>query len=147
MTTEVGKKVEIKLVSAIVPTDGERETYEMWLQGSFIEKAGKSYLRYEEVQEEQSIRTVVKLTDEQAFIMRSGGVNMRLPLNTKQKAVGHYESVYGSLPLMTQTHQLAFQANQGSNVSGRFRTQYDLIIDGTSVGNYTLEIHYSEVQS
>ncbi|MEK4228306.1 DUF1934 domain-containing protein [Solibacillus sp. FSL H8-0538] len=144
---EAGTEVKIKLVSSIIPTEGELETYEMWLQGTFVEKTGKPYLRYEEVQEDKTIRTTVKLTNDQALIMRSGGVNMRLPLNTTQREQGSYESPYGSLPIETKTHQLAVELEQGSNVSGRFITQYDLIIGGTSVGNYTLEIHYSEVQS
>ena len=144
---EAGTEVKIKLVSSIIPTEGELETYEMWLRGTFVEKAGKPYLRYEEVQEDQTIRTTVKLTNDQGLIMRSGGVNMRLPLNTLRRERGHYESPYGSLPIETKTHQLAIDVEQGSKVSGRFKTQYDLIIGGNAVGNYTLEINYSEVQS
>ena len=139
---DVGTKVKIKLVSSIIPTDGELETYEMWLQGTFIEKSGTQYLRYEEVQDEQTIRTTVKLTDHQSFIIRSGGVNMRLPLNTTQKERGRYESMYGTIPLVTKTHQLSYERQQ---TSGQFKTQYDLIIGGSSVGNYTLEINYTEV--
>ena len=139
---DVGTKVKIKLVSSIIPTDGEVETYEMWLQGTFIEKSGTHYLRYEEVQDEQTIRTTVKLTDHQSFIMRSGGVNMRLPLNTTQKERGRYDSTYGTIPLVTKTRQLSYERQQAS---GQFKTQYDLIIGGSSVGNYTLEINYTEV--
>ena len=139
---DVGTEVKIKLVSSIIPTDGELETYEMWLQGTFIEKSGTQYLRYEEVQEDQTIRTTVKLTNHQSFIMRSGGVNMRLPLNTTQKGRGRYESTYGTIPLVTKTHQLSYERQK---TSGQFKTQYDLIIGGSSVGNYTLEINYTEV--
>lgn len=139
---DVGTEVKIKLISSIIPTDGELETYEMWLQGTFIEKSGTQYLRYEEVQEDQTIRTTVKLTDHQSFIMRSGGVNMRLPLNTMQKERGRYESMYGTIPLVTKTHQLSYERQK---TSGQFKTQYDLIIGGSSVGNYTLEINYTEV--
>ncbi|WP_431029038.1 DUF1934 domain-containing protein [Lysinibacillus sp. LZ02] len=140
---DVGTEVKIKLVSSILPTEGELETYEMWLQGTFIEKAGTHYLRYEEVQDDKNIRTTVKLTDEQALIMRKGGVNMRLPLNTKQKEQGHYDSPYGTIPLVTKTHQLSYERREAS---GEFKTQYDLILGGTSVGNYTLQIYYTEVQ-
>ena len=114
----------------------------MWLQGTFIEKSGTHYLRYEEVQEEQTIRTTVKLTGDQAFIMRSGAVNMRLPLNTTQQERGRYESRFGLIPLMTETHQLSYERLEAG---GQFKTRYDLIIDGASVGNYTLEINYTEV--
>lgn len=114
----------------------------MWLQGTFIEKSGTQYLRYEEIQDDQTIRTTVKLTNDQAFIMRNGGVNMRLPLNTTQPEHGRYESKFGSIPLMTETNQLSYERLE---TGGQFRTEYELIIDGSSVGNYTLEINYTEV--
>ncbi|KGR85732.1 DUF1934 domain-containing protein [Lysinibacillus odysseyi] len=139
---DVGTDVKIKLVSSITPTEGEQETYEMWLQGTFIEKSGTHYLRYEEVQDDQTIRTTVKLTNEQAFIMRNGGINMRLPLNTSQQERGRYESKFGLIPLMTETNQLSYERLE---TGGQFRTEYELIIDGSSVGNYTLEINYTEV--
>ncbi|MGM9948915.1 MAG: DUF1934 domain-containing protein [Lysinibacillus sp.] len=140
--SDVGTDVKIKLVSSIMPTEGEQETYEMWLRGTLIEKSGTHYLRYEEVQDGQTIRTTVKLTDDQAFIMRNGGVNMRLPLNTAQKERGRYESRFGLIPLMTETYQLSYERLEAG---GQFKTRYDLIIDGSSVGNYTLEINYTEV--
>lgn len=145
MVKETGKTVKIKIVSSIIPTDGELEKYEMWLEGNFIEKGGSSYLRYKEVQDDLEIQTTVKLTENQSVIMRKGGVNMRLPLNLNRREDGHYESPMGSLPITTNTHQLSLEVNKDQQASGRFSTQYDLIIGGNSVGHYTLEIHYSEV--
>ena len=145
MANENGKTVKIKLVSSIIPTEGELEKYEMWLEGSCVEKSGSHYLRYEEVQEELTVQTTIKLNPQRAFIKRSGGVNMRLPLNPGMRENGHYESPFGSLPLMTDTHQLAVEGIEAENLSGRFLTQYELIIGGNSVGKYTLEIQYTEV--
>lgn len=138
----VGTDVKIKLVSSIIPTDGERETYEMWLRGLLVEKNGSHFLRYEEVLEDKHIKTTIKLATDKSVIMRSGDINMRLPLNTTLQERGHYESSYGSLPIMTKTHHLVIERKQ---VTGVFKTQYDLIIGGNSVGNYTLEITYTEV--
>lgn len=143
---DVGKNVKIKLVSSIIPTEGELETYEMWLEGSCVTKGGSQYLRYEEIQEEAPIQTTIKLNLEQSFIMRSGGVNMRLPLHPGLRENGHYDSPFGSLPIITDTHQLAIEVNETDKLSGRFSTRYDLIIGGNSVGLYTLEIQFSEVQ-
>lgn len=143
---DIGTKVKIKLVSKIIPTDGELETYEMWLQGSLINKSGSNYLRYEEVQEEHTVQTTIKLNNDQAFIMRSGGISMRLPLNKKQLENGHYENMYGSLPIVTKTNELSHE-RINDTIEGRFYAQYDLIVNGASVGNYTLDIHYSEGQS
>ena len=145
MANDNGKTVKIKLVSSIIPTEGELEKYEMWLEGSCIEKGGNHYLRYEEVQEDIQIQTTIKLNDKRGFINRSGGVNMRLPLNPGMHENGHYESPFGSLPLITNTHQLAIDVTQNESVSGRFNAQYDLIIGGNSVGRYTLDIQFTEV--
>lgn len=145
MANDNGKTVKIKLVSSIIPTEGELEKYEMWLEGSCIEKGGNHYLRYEEIQEDIRIQTTIKLNESRGFINRSGGVNMRLPLNPGMRENGHYESPFGSLPLTTNTHQLAIDITQNESVSGRFNAQYDLIIGGDSVGRYTLDIQFMEV--
>lgn len=145
MANENGKTVKIKLVSSIIPTEGELEQYEMWLEGSCIEKGESHYLRYEEVQEELQIQTTVKLHPEQGLIHRKGGVNMRLPLKPGMRSDGHYESPFGSLPIITDTHQLAIDVQKNEKVSGRFTTQYDLLIGGNSVGRYTLDIQFMEV--
>lgn len=143
MANEVGIDVKIKLISTIVSAEGERETVEMWLEGSKIEKAGVSYLRYDEVQEEATIRTTVKLTNDNALIMRSGPISMRLPLNIEQVERGHYENMHGSFPIEVKTHALKHEAEA---MGGQFDATYDLIIGGQAVGNYTLQISYSEVQ-
>lgn len=136
--------VKIKLWSTIIPIEGEVEKYEMWLEGQLFDKNGTSYLRYEEIQDDKKIKTTIKLAEDQVVIMRSGAVNMRLPLNLEQEERGHYESQYGSIPLITKTHEIAIMTNDENSV---FKTTYDLIIGGTAVGNYTLDIKYSEVKA
>lgn len=145
MTNQYSTDVKIKLITKIRPIEGESETYEMWLQGNYIEKAGNAYLRYEEVQDGNAIRTTVKLGNEQALIMRAGAVNMRLPLNIQEQQMGHYDSEFGSLPLMTRTLELDFQRQLEDERSGLFSVQYDLIMNGQSVGNYTVNIQFTEV--
>lgn len=143
--SEQGKKVKIKLVSTILPIGGERETFEMWLEGTVLEKGGHHYLRYEEVQTDDTIRTVIKLAEQDTVILRNGAVKMRMPLNVEQSELGHYESMYGSMPIETKTHQLTIE--KLANGVGRFMTQYDLAVAGNSVGNYKLEIQFTEVQA
>ena len=139
-------KVKIRLNSTILPIDGEEENYEMWLDGSLVKKSGKMYLRYVEQLEEKEIRTTVKMGNEDAFILRGGGVKMRLPFNTMQEEIGEYDTQFGSMPIITKTQHLSYNYNEDNHVSGKFDVQYDLIISGQSVGKYTLEIQYSEVQ-
>ncbi|MGE7695814.1 DUF1934 domain-containing protein [Lysinibacillus sp. NPDC094177] len=143
MANEARSQVNIKLISTIRPIDGESESYEMWLTGQLLEKAGNMYLKYEEVQEDKTIRTTMKLGNEQALIMRAGAVKMRLPLNIIEQQIGHYESEFGSMPLVIHTKNMTFTKQA---VSGDFHVQYDLLMGGQSVGNYTLDITFTEVQ-
>ncbi|MGE7690700.1 DUF1934 domain-containing protein [Lysinibacillus sp. NPDC097214] len=143
MANEARSQVNIKLISTIRPIDGESEGYEMLLTGQLLEKAGSIYLKYEEVQEDKTIRTTMKLGNEQALIMRNGAVKMRLPLNIIEQQMGHYESELGSMPLVIDTKEMTFTKQA---VSGDFHVQYDLLMGGQSVGNYTLDITFTEVQ-
>ncbi|MGE7947864.1 DUF1934 domain-containing protein [Lysinibacillus sp. NPDC093688] len=143
MANEARSQVNIKLISTIRPIEGESEGYEMLLTGQLLEKAGSIYLRYEEVQEDKIIRTTMKLGNEQALIMRNGAVKMRLPLNIIEQQMGHYESELGSMPLVIDTKEMTFTKQA---VSGDFHVQYDLLMGGQSVGNYTLDITFTEVQ-
>lgn len=143
MANEARSQVNIKLISTIRPIDGESESYEMWLKGQLLEKAGSMYLKYEEVQEDKTIRTTMKLGNEQALIMRAGAVKMRLPLNIIEQQTGHYESEFGSMPLVIETKKMTFTKQA---ISGDFHVQYDLLMGGQSVGNYTLDITFTEVQ-
>ncbi|MFJ7648884.1 DUF1934 domain-containing protein [Lysinibacillus sp. NPDC097279] len=143
MVNEEKSQVNIKLISTIRPIDGESETLEMWLDGQLISKADSLYLKYEEVQDEKTIRTTMKLDKERALIMRAGAVKMRLPLNIFEQQIGHYESEFGSMPLVTQTKNMLFTRHE---MRGDFHVQYDLLMGGQNVGNYTLDITFTEVQ-
>lgn len=143
MANEARSQVNIKLISTIRPIDGESEGYEMLLTGQLLEKAGSIYLKYEEVQEDKTIRTTMKLGNEQALIMRNGAIKMRLPLNIIEQQMGHYESELGSMPLVIDTKEMTFTKKA---VRGDFHVQYDLLMGGQSVGNYTLDITFTEVQ-
>ncbi|MEG0259197.1 MAG: DUF1934 domain-containing protein [Lysinibacillus sp.] len=143
MANEAKSQVNIKLISTIRPIDGESETLEMWLNGQLLEKAGNTYLKYEEVQEDKTIRTTMKISEERALIMRAGAVVMRLPLDITEQQIGNYESEFGSVPLLTQTKKLTFERQEAS---GHFYVQYDLVMGEQSVGNYIVDITFTEVQ-
>lgn len=144
---DVEKNVKVKIISTIHPINGEEQTFELWVQGSLIKKSNKLYLRYEEIVEAQKIRTTIKLNDEKPLILRSGAINMRLPFSLEGKQNGHYDTMYGTLPLQTKTYELRFEHMEEDKISGTFNVQYDLIISGQSVGQYTLEIQYMEGQA
>ena len=73
------KDVSIKLQSSIQHPEQEKEVHLLELTGRYIKKAQTSYLKYEETTNGEKINTTVKIMDDEALILRSGAVNMRLP--------------------------------------------------------------------
>ena len=137
----MSQQVKIKLKTTIQQPLEEPEIYELWVSGLLYEKGSNSYLKYEEVQEEKAIKTTVKMGLNEALILRSGGVTMRLPFLVDMEQVGSYESEYGSLMVHTKTRQIQFEKNKHA---GHFIVHYDFIVSGQPVGEYTLEFHYTE---
>lgn len=143
MSDSEGKKVKIKLVTTIRHPDQEVETFELWANGSHVQKSGKSYLVYEEVQEPVSgnIRTTVKLGEEDALILRSGGLKMRLPFTLNHEKDGSFEGEFGTMLVTTSTRSIDLQEDESS---GKFVIEYGLQSGGQPVGDYKLEFTYTE---
>jgi len=138
----LNKQVKVKLKTTIRQPNEDPENFELWATGTLIEKRGNSYLKYEEMQDDNKINTTVKMGESEALILRSGGVNMRLPFLLNAEQNGSYESEYGVLMVSTMTRKIEFEQNKHD---GYFVVQYDLHVSGQPVGEYTLEFHYTEV--
>ena len=137
----LNKQVKVKLKTTIRQPNEEPEIYELWATGTIIEKRGNSYLKYEEMQDDNKINTTVKMGETEGLVLRSGGVNMRLPFLGNEEQTGSYESEFGVLMVSTMTRKIAFEKNKND---GNFVVQYDLTVSGQPVGEYTLEFHYTE---
>ncbi|MFP3359432.1 DUF1934 domain-containing protein, partial [Planococcus sp. SIMBA_143] len=59
----------------------ESDSFELVSFGRYYEKGDAIFLKYDEVQEEGTTHTIVKVTDRQALILRSGAVKMRMAFN------------------------------------------------------------------
>lgn len=132
--------VNIHLTTSI-EHEGEKEVFELMLSGEFQEKNGSFFLKYNEVQEEGTIQTVVKFSDQSAVILRSGAVNMRLPFHEKEQMNGSYNSPHGTLAMSTRTSKLLHSRTYNeSRLEGRLQLDYHLLMQGTAVGSYTLDL-------
>ena len=134
--------VNIHLTTSI-EHQGEREIFELMLSGEFQEKNGSYFLKYNEVEEEGTVQTVVKFSDKGAVILRSGAVNMRLPFNEKEQMNGSYKSPHGTLAMSTKTNKLSHSHTYNeSQLEGTLQLDYHLLMQGTAVGAYTLELKF-----
>jgi uncharacterized beta-barrel protein YwiB (DUF1934 family) len=70
---------------------------------------------------------------------------MRLLFRLNEQLNGSYESPYGTLLLTSDTKQLFFNSiYKESLLQGEFNLAYDLLMQGSPVGKYTMSIKYKE---
>lgn len=142
MTADVQTPVKIHLTTKI-RLDGEEDTFEMILFGCYYRKKNAVFLKYDEVQEEGTVQTLVKVDDEEATIFRKGIINMRMKFRLNEQKDGSHASEYGSLLLSTDTKRLTLQEHD-NKCEGTINLGYDLYMQGTHAGKYDMEIQYRE---
>lgn len=131
--------VDVQLRSVIQHPGQPAQAHELQAKGQIIKKKGQAYLLFEERTEGMpAVRTTVKLHGEDAFIMRKGGVQMRLPFRTDDSRFGTYGSEPAIMDLLVVTKQL-------KSLPGKFAVAYELHAEGNILGDYRLTITYSEV--
>lgn len=142
LTVATHTPVKIHLTTKVMLDDYE-ESFELVLFGQHYQKKNGIYLKYDEVQEEGTIQTIVKIQENMALILRSGLVKMRLHFQLTEQRKGTHESAYGTFLLMTDTQTLE-HTEQVDPCKGRFYLVYDLYMEGTKAGTYQMEIKYEE---
>lgn len=122
-----------------IKQDQEKENYELMLRGFYYQKGSSAFLKYDEVLEEGTVHTIVKMSNRDAVILRSGAVKMRLSFHADVEKNGSYESPYGTLLLSTRTKKI--ETNEG-----QFLLKYDLCMQGEVSGTYEMSITYKEAK-
>ncbi len=133
-------------VNTTIHNGSEKETYELTTFGHFYKKSNSVYLRYEEFNEEGTIKTVVKISGQEGSLLRSGAVKMRIPFQKNKTATGSYETPYGILELSTATSKIDHSFDEESN-RGEFNFLYRLNMQGSDTGTYQLTIRFKEDHS
>ncbi|MCH6268067.1 DUF1934 domain-containing protein [Neobacillus citreus] len=135
--------MEIPVKINVKTTIDDQETFELTVFGRYFQKDQASYLQYEEVLEEGMVRTIVKTSQDEALILRSGPLKMRLPFQLNRKLRGSYELAFGTFETTTKTRKLVYSYDNGS---GHISILYDFAMQGTPAGTYHLEISFQEEQ-
>lgn len=129
-------------VRTTISQGNEQEVFELVTFGRFFHKGSAFYLFYEEELDVGKIKTSVKFSDEDAVIIRSGAVNMRLAFHPNRQMKGHYDTPYGTMDTMTDTKNLTHQ--QTSDKEGKLNLLYDFRLQDDHAGTYQLEISYKK---
>ncbi|WML55317.1 DUF1934 domain-containing protein [Neobacillus sp. PS3-12] len=129
-------------VKTTIFQDGQEEIIEGTAQGDFIQKAKSSYLQYDEISDQGSIHTILKIAEDEALILRSGAVKMKLPFKLNQRMSGNYEVPFGKFETTTVAKNIDLCYD---NNKGKIDLRYDFSMQGApSVGTYHLEITFQE---
>jgi len=146
LAVKATKNIPVKIHLKTTIDHGEEvETYELTLFGEYYQKEQAAFLKYEELLQEGSIQTVVKVKEQEALILRSGSIKMRLAFDLENEKAGSYEGEYGTLLLTTRTKSLESRKNDSDLLSGKFILKYDLKMQGSIVGTYEMVLEYKEV--
>ncbi|MDQ0214184.1 uncharacterized beta-barrel protein YwiB (DUF1934 family) [Oikeobacillus pervagus] len=145
---EPAKKTPVKIhLKTTIEQEDEKETIELALFGQYYQKGNNSYLKYEEVHEEGTVQTIVKMSEQQALILRNGAIKMRLPFQLEGTLNGSHESPFGTLLLTTRTNELAHHTYTDIPINGEFQISYQLMMQEQIAGNYTMSIQYKEEEN
>jgi uncharacterized beta-barrel protein YwiB (DUF1934 family) len=128
-------------VKTTIFQEEHEEIIEGTAQGDFIEKDKSSYLQYDEISDQGSIRTIVKMAGNEALILRSGAVKMKLPFKLNQKMIGNYEMPFGKWETMTFAKNIHLYYDHGK---GKIDLLYDFSMQGAPSSTYHLEITFQE---
>jgi len=148
LADSIDQKRTVKIhLSTVITNDEEKEEFELVLFGEYFEKGGSVYLKYTEVQEEGTVRTIVKMSGEEAVILRNGAVKSRLVFDKNHPMSGSYDSPYGTLLLNTITRNMDRYTYSEKPLNGRLALTYDLFMQGKFLGIYSLTITFKEVKN
>lgn len=135
--------VNIHVISEI--RDGEEtEKIEIRTSGEYYLKGSIPYLSYSEEQDYGSIRTIIKLKEAEAVVIRSGAVSMRQRFIEDAETLTNYETQFGSMQLATFTDKMSFMP--GSGASGSLEIGYQLKIGENQTHLHKLLISFKEAE-
>lgn len=138
-------QIPIKIkVKTIIQNDGDLQTYELTTFGRYYKKDYSMFLQYEEHQEEGIVKTIVKFSNEEALILRSGAIKMRLPFKNGTELVGSYETPFGKLGTITNTKKLQLITKNEPYLVGSVDITYDFYIQDSKAGTYEMMITFEE---
>lgn len=120
---------------------GEKETFELITFGHLFKKKDAFYLKYEEILDELTVHTTMKITEHKVIIFRSGDLSMRMTFEEREIHLGEYTNPLGQIPIETKTNRLKLNMEE---TKGHIEVSYELYTQSDVVGTYHLQIKYEE---
>lgn len=93
--------------------DGEKDSVEVITAGTWYEKNGKQYLRYEEVYEEMQVTTqnTVKITPDLVEVTKKGAISSKMVYERGKQHMSNYMTPMGLIVLGITTKDIFVEAD------------------------------------
>ncbi|MRX71114.1 DUF1934 family protein [Bacillus lacus] len=130
-------------VHSVIKSGETEEIIEFKTTGEYYQKESSSYLSYKEEHDFGNVSTVVKMNEEEVFIMRSEALRMRQRFIPNEDTITDYKTPIGQLQLTTRTLGLAYD-HSIKPLQGRLKLTYELEIGEAEKHLHTLTISYKE---
>lgn len=123
------KRVLVSVKSVQRDRDGQDTVVELISPGTWYEKNGTQYVRYEEssVTGMDGVKTTIKIYDGSIVLLRTGAVNMRHQYILGEERETVYETPFGEIPMAVKTHELTVDFHDGT---GHVHLGYDISVEG-----------------
>ena len=116
---------------------------EFLTKGSFYEKDGKYYLKYEEKNEQDSVTTTLKIEDNKVTIIRYGATNTQMIVEKGKKHLNYYETPHGAFTIGVYSDKVDININEKK---GNIKLNYDIEFNNAIASRNTINVDFEEVQ-
>lgn len=140
--SQEGTPIALNFVTEI--KDGPRkENVAFDANGLYYLKGDNTYLQFDEKQEAGTVKTVIKITEKEVLIIRSGQVKMRQVYRKNETTNGTFQNNLGTFNLTTKTNNIEYKWYKNSR-KGTLFLAYELSLQGEKSGLHKITITFKE---
>ena len=118
------------------------EKIEFITKGTFFEKDGKCYIKYEEKNENESVITTLKTDGEKVTILRYGANNTQMIIEKGKKHLNYYETPHGAFTVGTYAREVDVNISENC---GSVRMSYNIELNNVLTCKNQVEVDFKEV--
>lgn len=136
----MNKDIVIEVVGTHT-ADGNTEVIESKCDGQYYEKNGKHYLLYEELTENGTVKSIIKVSDELLEVIKKGAANSHLFYQAGETVKCNYDTPFGCIPIDINTKNLDIYVE---NHHIKVVVSYVMFCDEKQIAKCKLQINAKE---
>ncbi|MBT2573062.1 DUF1934 family protein [Bacillus sp. ISL-51] len=128
-------------VHSFIQNGSEEESVEFTSDGFYYVRNGKTYLTYHEEHDLGKIKTVVKITEKEILVMRSGAIQMKQRFIPGASTITQYKLPFGQMKLQTETKDIHSDVG---GPQGSVKMTYTMTVGENQEHVHNMTIRYKE---